>query len=84
MLLMLSVPELRAAMLDQLVAGMRLVAGVFAERMERDPDEMAMRTFAGVVIGASLAVMFAMKDDPEADISVLLDEAMGHLEAGFA
>jgi hypothetical protein len=44
---------------------------------------MAVRTLAGAVIGAAMAAMFAVIDDPQADLSVLLDEAMSHLEGGL-
>jgi hypothetical protein len=30
-----------------------------------------------------MAVIIALGDDPTANIGVLLDEGMGHLEAGF-
>jgi hypothetical protein len=34
-------------------------------------------------MGVTTAVMFALGDDPTANIGVLLDEALGHLEAGL-
>jgi hypothetical protein len=34
-------------------------------------------------VGAAMAVMFAMLDDPAADLSMLFDEAMQHLEDGL-
>jgi AcrR family transcriptional regulator len=81
--LILSVPELRAAMLDQLASAMALFAGMFAERTGRQPDDMAVRALAGAVLGVVIAVQFAMVDDPGADFAMLLDEAMGHLESGL-
>jgi MftR C-terminal domain len=44
---------------------------------------MAVRTLAGAVVGAMIAVMFAMVDDPTADLAMLLNEAMTHLETGL-
>jgi AcrR family transcriptional regulator len=83
MRLVVSVPELRAAMLDQFASAMRVLAQALAERAGRRPDDMAVRTLAGAVVGAAMAVMLALGDDPTADLAKLLDEAMGHLEAGL-
>ncbi|MHB8488565.1 MAG: acyl-CoA-like ligand-binding transcription factor [Candidatus Dormibacteria bacterium] len=83
MRMMLGVPELRAAMLEQFAASMRLLGVILAERAGRRPDDMAVRTLAGAVVGAAMAAMFAVIDDPRADLSNLLDEAMSHLEGGF-
>jgi AcrR family transcriptional regulator len=81
--LILSVPELRAAMLDQLASTMRLFADVLAERTGRQPNDMAVRALAGAVVGIAIAVQFALVDDPTANLAMLLDEAMGHLETGL-
>src|SRR5664280_342834 len=53
--LILSVPELRAAMLDQLASAMRLFAYVIAERTGHQPDAMSVRTLAGAVVGVVIA-----------------------------
>jgi AcrR family transcriptional regulator len=83
MQLILAVPELRAAMLDQFGQAMSLLASVLAERSGRRADDMAVRTLAGAVVGAAMAVLFAMLEDPSAELSTLFDEAMGHLEGGL-
>ncbi|HEY6469466.1 MAG TPA: TetR family transcriptional regulator [Candidatus Dormibacteraeota bacterium] len=83
MQLVLAVPELRAAMLDQFGQAMSLLADVLAERTGRRADDMAVRTLAGAVAGAAMAVLFAMLEDPSAELSVLFDQAMGHLEDGL-
>lgn len=82
--LSLSVPELRAAMLDQFAGAMRVIADAVAARSDRRPDDFAVRTLAGAVIGAGIAVMFVLADDPTADLSALLDDAIAHLENGLA
>jgi AcrR family transcriptional regulator len=82
--LILSVPELRAAMLDQFASAMQLLSEAVAERAGRRADDFAVRTLAGAVVGAAMAVLFAMADDPGADLAALLDEAIAHLEAGLA
>jgi AcrR family transcriptional regulator len=81
--LILSIPELRAGMLDQLASSMQLLTEVLAARTGRQAGDMAVRTTAGAVIGVATAVMFAMIDDPESSLATLLDEAMAHLEAGL-
>jgi AcrR family transcriptional regulator len=81
--LILFAPELRAALLDQFASAIRLLTEVLAERTGRRPDDMAVRTLAGAVVGAMIAVMFAMADDPTADLAALLSEAMTHLETGL-
>jgi len=81
--LILSVPELRAGMLDQFGQAMRLLAGAVAERTHRRPDDMEVVTVAGAVVGVAMAVMFVMIDDPTADLHVLLDEGMARLQAGL-
>jgi AcrR family transcriptional regulator len=81
--LILSVPELRASMLDQFGQAMRLLASAIAERTQRRPDDMEVLTIAGAVVGVAMAVMFVMIDDPAADLHVLLDQGMERLQAGL-
>jgi AcrR family transcriptional regulator len=81
--LIFSVRELRATLLEQLVSTMELLRQVLAERTGRQPDDLVLRTIAGAVMGVTMAVMVALDDDPTANIGVLLDEALAHLEAGL-
>jgi AcrR family transcriptional regulator len=81
--MMLAVPELRAAMLEQLAASMKLLDTILAERAGRSPEDLAVRTLSGAVVGAAMAAMFVMLDDPQADLSAVLDETMSHLEGGL-
>jgi AcrR family transcriptional regulator len=82
--LILSVPRLRAGMLDQFAKAMQLLAGAMAERSGRRPDDFAVRTVAGAAVGAMMAVFAAMADDPDADLASLIDQAIAHLEAGLS
>ncbi len=59
-------------------------AGAMAERSGRRPDDFAVRTVAGAVVGAMMAVLAAMADDPDADLASLIDQAIAHLEAGLS
>jgi AcrR family transcriptional regulator len=81
--MMLAVPELRAAMLEQFAAAMRLLSTIVAERAGRSPDDMAVRTLSGAVVGAAMAAMFAIVDDPTVNLALILDDAMTHLEGGL-
>ena len=81
--MMLAVPELRAAMLEQLVASMRLLDGILAERSGRSPDDLGVRTLSGAVVGVAMAAMFAVLEDAEADLSTILDKTMSYLEGGL-
>jgi AcrR family transcriptional regulator len=81
--LILAVPELRATMLDQLTQAIDLIASLVAERTGRSPDDVAVRTLGGAVVGAMIAVAFAVADDPAADLPALVDQALAELEAGF-
>jgi hypothetical protein len=38
---------------------------------------------AGAVIGAAMAAMATLVDDPDADVIAMLDETMACLESGF-
>lgn len=81
--LMLSVPELRATMLDQFADAMRLLADVVGERTGREAVDPRVRTLAGAVVGAAVAVIFTMGEDPTADLWTLMGEALVRLEEGL-
>jgi len=82
--IMLSVPELRAAMIDQFTQGLQLLAEAIAERTGRETSDPAIRTLAGAVVGVAMAVMLAIADDEQADVATLLDQALAQLETGLA
>jgi AcrR family transcriptional regulator len=82
--LVLSVPKLRAAMLDEYAKAMQLLAATMAERAGRRPDDFAVRTIAGAVVGALMAVLAEMADHPGADLAALIDEAIAYLESGLS
>ena len=82
--LILSVPAVRAAMLDSFAGTIRQVAELVAERVGRPAADLEVRTLAGAVIGVSMAVMLTAAEDPTADWVALIDTAFAHLESGFA
>ncbi|HEX7659939.1 MAG TPA: TetR family transcriptional regulator [Pseudonocardiaceae bacterium] len=81
--LVLSVPALRAAMLDQFSEAMRLLADAIAERAGRPADDFAIRILAGAVVGIMIAVAEVLTDDPTADLADLIDQGIARLETGL-
>jgi AcrR family transcriptional regulator len=81
--LALTVPELRAAMLDQLTGAMGLLGELAAERTGRSAGDLDVRTFAGAVIGAVIAASFAFLEDSSIAFAPLLDRTLAHLEGGL-
>jgi len=78
--LILSVPELRAAMLDQFIDTVDMLTEVIAERDGRAPQDPEARTLAGAIIGVGIAAMTPLTDDPITDMAARLDEYLLHLE----
>ena len=78
-----SVPELRAAMLDELTRSLLLFAGVLAERLGCSPNDIRVRTFSGVLMGVSLAALVAMLEDPSTDVIAQFDAGLGFIEDGL-
>jgi AcrR family transcriptional regulator len=78
--LTMSVPELRARLLDEFVRSGGLAAELIARRLGRDPADLAIRTLAGAVVGVGLAMMVITIDDPDADIVALMDAGLARLE----
>jgi AcrR family transcriptional regulator len=78
-----SVPAVRARMLDQLSESIQLLVVLLAERTGRTPDDFAVRNFAGALFGIAVAAMLAAADDPEADYLQLFYAGLAHLEAGL-
>ncbi len=82
--LILGVPELRARMLDDLAGTIKEVADVLAERLGRSPDELAVRAYAGAVIGAGIAVwLTADQSGSMLDVMKEFDAAMVFLDGGL-
>jgi len=81
--LALAVPDLRAAMLDQLAQAVRQLTDVVAERAGRPQGDFAIATLAGAVLGVMLAAELHWVGHPGTDLIALIDEALGRLEAGL-
>ncbi|MCC3372718.1 TetR family transcriptional regulator [Cohnella sp. REN36] len=81
--LILTVPELRAAMMVNISETMVLLAKLAAKRVGRSEDDLAVQTFAGAFVGAVFAVMNIHAMKPEAEFLDVLDEALSLLERGL-
>ena len=77
--LMLSVPDLRAAMLDQVASGVVLLADELAGRTGRLATDPAVQALAGTVVGVGISALYTLAQHNEADLAILLDEALGAL-----
>jgi AcrR family transcriptional regulator len=83
LMLALAVPQIRAAALDSMSQTMKMLADAVAVRAGRGPDDLAVRTWAGGVVGVLIAVQFHWANHPEVDLLAAIDEALAHLEAGL-
>jgi AcrR family transcriptional regulator len=81
--LMRQVPDLRGRVMGEFVDAIVVVAEIVAERVGRPVEDMAVRTFAGAIVGALMGVYVLSADDPEADLTSLFDQTLAQLEAGL-
>ncbi|MFC6020548.1 TetR family transcriptional regulator [Plantactinospora solaniradicis] len=77
-----SVPELRARSLDALTQAMGLFTRAVAQRVGRQPDDLAVQAFVGALIGVGLAVLLDEDRDPSGYLE-LYDAGLAQLEAGL-
>jgi AcrR family transcriptional regulator len=81
--LILSVPELRMRMLDQFAGLVQLVAELVSRRVGRGVDDVAVRAFAGAMMGVLLSALVVGQDNPSADVLAEMDASLAYLEAGL-
>ena len=81
--LILSVPELRMRMLDQMAGIIQLMADMVARRVGRPADDIVVRTFAGAVIGALIAALLTDAERPATDLLAQMDRSLACLETGL-
>ena len=77
-----AIPAVRARMLDELARTTEVLAGAIAERAGRSPDDFAVRTVAGAVLGVAMAAWFTAPDDIEA-FADRYERGLALLEAGL-
>ncbi|MFF2910662.1 TetR family transcriptional regulator [Paenibacillus sp. NPDC057934] len=80
--LIMTVPELRAASLNNLMQTMQMITEMIAKRVGRSPDDINIRAFAGAVIGINISVMQYHAEHPDSVFAVLLNDALHKLESG--
>lgn len=81
--LIVTVPELRARMLEEFIVTVRRIGDLIAERLDRPADDFAVRNLAGAITGVVMSVYLDAAVTPSAGPFALLDEALAHLEAGL-
>lgn len=81
--LIFTVPQLRAAIAGEIVEAMDKVAGLLGERMGRPAEDVPVRTLAGAIVGALMAVTMSSKAGIVTDYVERMDAALGHLEVAF-
>jgi len=83
--LIFSVPELRAAMVEQFTTSGQWLAEAVAERMGRRANDFEVRAFSGAVVGVMIAAILPAIDNASADIDFLslMDRGLAYLEAGL-
>ena len=82
-------PELRQAAIGELLRTGRMVADELAARLGRAPDDFEVRIFAGATLGAILAVLEPMLEDPSlmnssgSELLKMVDRALIFLDEGM-
>jgi AcrR family transcriptional regulator len=80
----LSVPEIRARALDELIRTIELMTQILARRVGRDPEDPAVTNMAGAVVGVIMSAALATVARPGgADMFARIDAGLAHLEAGL-
>jgi len=82
-----AIPEIRSRALDELAQTIQAMADALAKRAGRAPDDLAVRTLAGAVLGIMLTVTMPwtnmVSDDHGAAAFQRVDAALALLEAGL-
>ncbi len=81
--LMFEVPEIRGAFAGQLVALIDMTSAALAERAGRQVADLEVRTLAGALLGAVIAVSFA-GGEMAPDFLERIDRALAAMEKGLA
>ncbi|MNR62734.1 hypothetical protein D3C85_1848410 [compost metagenome] len=62
---------------------MEMITAMVAKRSGRHPDDFAVSTLAGAIIGVNISVMMHHAAHPDQKFADLLKEAMTSLESGL-
>jgi AcrR family transcriptional regulator len=80
--LTLTIPEVRARALDELIRAIGVMAEAVARRAGLPPDDFAARNLAGAITGVILTATLPGGSDP-VDVFAAIDAGLAHLEAGL-
>jgi AcrR family transcriptional regulator len=85
--LAMTVPEIRARGVDELIRTIGVIGEAVARRAGRPADDLAVRTVAGAIIGVILSITLPWHDasgqQTVTDTFQTIDEALALLEAGL-
>jgi AcrR family transcriptional regulator len=86
-MLTMTVPEIRARALDEFARTIGAIGAAMAKRSGRSPDDLAVRTAAGAIVGVIMSITLPWaewsSDDTLEDTFATIDQALGLLEAGL-
>jgi AcrR family transcriptional regulator len=80
------VPEIRARALDEFIRTIDGIAEALAARVGRAPDDLAVRTMAGAIMGVIMSASLPTLTGEDAEITEVfgqIDAALAQLEAGL-
>jgi hypothetical protein len=77
-----SSPELRPRMMENYYNTIAMLAGLAAERTGREPGDLAVRVWAGAVVGVVMAA-YVHSGEKLDEAFGTIDEALALLEAGL-
>jgi AcrR family transcriptional regulator len=82
----MSIPEVRARILDEMTRTMEMWIGVLAKRVGRPPGDLAVRVYTGAVFGVIMAVIGPetySEGNVDPQVFARLDGALALLEGGL-
>jgi AcrR family transcriptional regulator len=82
----MSIPEVRARMVDEMARMIETAVDALAKRTGRSPTELAVRVYAGAIIGAIMAVMGPetyAEGTVNAELFGRIEDALAVLESGL-
>ena len=81
--LTLTIPEVRARALDEFAKAIDVTAEAIARRTGRAPDDPAVRSVSGALVGVVMAATMPWSSQPAEDMFDRIDAGLAHLEAGL-
>lgn len=76
-------PKLRAALANQFEEPLEMMIEAVAERVGHEPDDPAIVTWTGAVVGAVYAAFFRAFREPGGDLVKTIDQALEYIEDGL-